>query len=74
LLSFFEEKLKKPESLIVRKSHIGGISIGFSQLVIFGIYGLIFYIGAILHRDNGLTIKKMLTAIFPVIFASTKAG
>jgi hypothetical protein len=74
LLSFLEEKLKKPELLIKRKSHIAGISIGFSQLVMFGIYAIVFYIGAILHRDNGLTMKKMMAAIFPIIFASMKAG
>ncbi len=47
---------------------------GFFQLVIFGIYALIFYVGAILHCDNGLIMKKMLAAIFLIIFASMKAG
>jgi ABC-type multidrug transport system fused ATPase/permease subunit len=74
LLGFFYEKLKKPIALIASKGHTAGLSFGFAQFTIFGIYALIFYIGALLHRDAGLTMKEMLASIFPIIFASMRAG
>jgi ATP-binding cassette subfamily B (MDR/TAP) protein 1 len=73
-MGFLNEKLKKPEALIPNKGHTAGVSFGFAQFTIFGIYALIFYIGALLHRDDGLTMKDMLASIFPIIFASMRAG
>lgn len=40
----------------------------------FGIYAIIFYIGAIFHREYGLTMRDMFAAIFAVMFASMGAG
>jgi ATP-binding cassette subfamily B (MDR/TAP) protein 1 len=68
------ERLKKPESIIVKKGNIAGLSLGYSQLMMFVIYAIVFYIGAIFHRDQGLPIKNMFTAIFAIMFASFGAG
>jgi hypothetical protein len=73
-MGFLDIKLKKPASLITKKSNIAGLSLGFSQFTIFGIYAIVFYIGALLHRYHGLTEKDMLTSIFGIVFASTRAG
>lgn len=40
----------------------------------FVIYAVVFYVGAILHRDNGLTVLDMFTSIFGVMFATFGAG
>jgi ABC-type multidrug transport system fused ATPase/permease subunit len=73
-MGFLNEKLKKPESLIMKKGHVAGLSFGFAQLTIFAIYAIIFYIGALLHRDDGLGMKNMLASIFAIIFSSMRAG
>jgi hypothetical protein len=41
LLGFLDEKLKNPISLIPSKGHTAGLSFGFAQFTIFGIYTLI---------------------------------
>jgi ATP-binding cassette subfamily B (MDR/TAP) protein 1 len=74
LLGFLDERLKKPAALIFSKANVAGLSLGFSQLTLFVIYALVFYIGAILHRDDGLTMKDMIAAIFAIMFASMRAG
>jgi hypothetical protein len=43
-------------------------------MTLFIIYAIVFYVGAILHRDNGLTLENMLTAVFTIIFACMRAG
>jgi ATP-binding cassette subfamily B (MDR/TAP) protein 1 len=73
-MGFLDEKLKKPESLITKKSNVAGVSLGFSQLITFAIYAIVFYVGALLHRDDGLGMKNMLASIFAIIFASMRAG
>ena len=74
LLGFLNERLKKPESLITKKASIAGISLGVSYFAMFGIYSLIFYIGAIFHREYDLNMRDMFAAIFAVMFASMGAG
>jgi ATP-binding cassette subfamily B (MDR/TAP) protein 1 len=74
LIGFLNERLKKPQSIIVKKSNIAGLSLGYSQLMMFAIYAIIFYVGALFHRDQDLPIKNMFTAIFAIMFASLGAG
>jgi ATP-binding cassette subfamily B (MDR/TAP) protein 1 len=73
-MGFLNERLKKPESLVFLKGNLAGLSLGFSQMMMFAIYAIVFYIGAIFHRDTGLGIKDMFTAIFAIMFASFGAG
>jgi len=40
----------------------------------FLVYGILFYIGAIFHRDNGVPAVDMFTAIFAVMYAGFGAG
>lgn len=47
LLAFLSEKLHKPLQLINKKANISGVLLGFSFALIFWIYGIILYCGAI---------------------------
>ena len=74
LLGFLNERLRKPEGLVRRKSHFAGIAFGFSQMAMVLIYGLTFYLGAIFNREYGLTMRDMMVSIFAIMYASFGAG
>jgi ATP-binding cassette subfamily B (MDR/TAP) protein 1 len=74
LLGFLDERLKKPQSMIPSKANVAGLSLGISNMTLFVIYAIIFYVGAVLHRSNGLSLENMLAAVFTVIFACMRAG
>lgn len=40
----------------------------------FGYFAIMFYCGAIFHREYGLTSLDMFTAIFAMMYASMAAG
>lgn len=40
----------------------------------FGMYAVIFYIGAIFVRDTGLDMRDMFVSIFAIMFAAVGAG
>lgn len=40
----------------------------------FSINSIIFYLGAVFHRDYGLTMKDMFAAIFAILFAAIGTG
>jgi ABC-type bacteriocin/lantibiotic exporter with double-glycine peptidase domain len=70
----YTERLKVPLSIGVQKGHISGILFGTSQLIMYVAFGLLFYIGAIFRRDNGLDIADVFTAIYAIMFAGMTAG
>jgi hypothetical protein len=74
LLGFLNERLKIPESLINKKSHYAGVTFAFSQFVMFVIYGIIFYLGAIFNKEYNLNMRDMFAAIFSIMNASFGAG
>lgn len=46
-----------------------------SQIVMFTIFGILFFLGAVFVRDNpGVTVEKMFTAIYAIMFAGMTAG
>ncbi len=47
---------------------------GLSYLVLFVIYGLVFYLSSIFIRDNHLEVKDAFSAILLVIFSGMIAG
>ncbi len=49
---------------------------GFSQIVMFVIFALIFYIGTIFIRDNPgvVTVNDVFTAIYAITFSAMTAG
>ena len=57
-----------------KKGIIAGLSFGFSNFVMFIMYAVVFYIGAIFVRDTGLDMQDMFTSIFAIMFAAFGAG
>jgi ATP-binding cassette, subfamily B (MDR/TAP), member 1 len=74
LLGFLNERLKVPESLIFKKSNYAGLAFGFSQMMMFLIYGIIFYLGAVFNREYGSNMRDVFAAIFAIMYASFGAG
>ena len=47
---------------------------GLSQLILFIVFGLIFYLGVIFMTNNGLKIEDVFTAIYAIVFSGMTAG
>ena len=45
-----------------------------TQIVMFTIFGLIFFLGVVFMRDNNLSIDDVFTAIYSILFAGMTAG
>lgn len=74
LLEFLSDKLKTPYMKVKRKGQVSGLLLGFSQFSLFAVYAIVFYTGAIFHRDNGVSTKDMFVSIFTVLFAAMGVG
>lgn len=48
--------------------------LGISQCLISGMLSLIYYIGAILVQDYGVSIVDLFTAIYAIMFSGVQAG
>ena len=70
----YDDNLKEPLEIGVKKGNISGLLYGLSQFVMFIIFALIFYLGAVFKRDNGLDLEDVFTAIYALIFAGMTAG
>ncbi len=71
----YERKLEEPFNLAVKKGNCSGLLFGFSQIVMFIIFALIFYIGTIFIRDNPqLTVADVFTAIYAITFSAMTVG
>lgn len=53
---------------------LSGFLYGASQLVMFVIFALIFYIGTLFTRQYNLDFVRVFTAIYALIFSSMTAG
>jgi len=74
LLANYSTKLETPLKAAIKKGNLSGLCFGLSQLVNFGIYAIVFYIGAIFIRDIGLSFQEMLQSVFAIMFAAMGAG
>lgn len=74
ILNKYTDKLKVPYEIGVKKGNISGILFGFSQFIMYLVFALIFYLGAVFIRDNGLSIADVFTAIYSIMFAGMTAG
>jgi len=68
LAESYEKKLEGPLSRAVKKGSILGFSFGFSNFAMMGTYCIIFYVCAILIRDEGLDLMHVFKAFFGVMF------
>jgi ABC-type multidrug transport system fused ATPase/permease subunit len=75
LLGFLNDRHKIPESLISKKSNYAGLlAFGFSQIMMFIIYGIIFYLGAVFNREYGSNMRDVFAAIFAIMYTRMGAG
>jgi ATP-binding cassette subfamily B (MDR/TAP) protein 1 len=68
--------MKEPYRLAIKKGNLSGFFFGLSQIVMFVIFGVLFYLGALFVHDNPnvVTVDKMFTAIYAIMFAGMTAG
>lgn len=71
----YDEKMETPYNLALKKGIIAGILYGCSQIIMFSIFGLLFYIGAIFVRDHKtVDVENMFIAVYAIIFAGMTTG
>lgn len=70
----YEDKLVEPEKFLLKKGQISGLLFGLSQINLFVVFGLIFYIGSLFVRDYGVKFVDLFTAIFSIVFAAMTTG
>lgn len=66
--------LREPLEAIGPKGHKSGLAFGFSQIAMFIVYGLQFWLAAIFAREYGTPVLDMFTAMFGVLYAAFGAG
>lgn len=67
--------MEKPLQLAITKGNASGFFFGLSQVLMFAIFGILFYLGAIFVRDNEeVGTEDMFTAVFAILFAGMTAG
>lgn len=70
----YAKKLEEPMELGVRQGLIAGFLYGLSQIILFLVFGLIFWLGIIFMNRNGLDIADVFTAIYAITFSGMTAG
>jgi ATP-binding cassette subfamily B (MDR/TAP) protein 1 len=74
VLRKYDKKLEEPFRLGVKKGNVSGLLFGISQLIMFTVFGLIFFLGTVFKRDNNLQIDEVFTAIYSIFFAAMTVG
>ena len=70
----YEDKLLEPMTMGIKNGMMSGFFYGLTQIIMFFIFGIIFYLGIVFMVDNGLTIADVFTAIYAVLFSGMTAG
>lgn len=70
----YAKLLVKPYKLAVKSGNLAGFLFGASQLVMFVIFALVFYIGTLFVKRYGINFVDLFTAIYALIFAAMTAG
>ena len=58
----------------VKKGIVSGLMYGFTQIAMFFIFGLVFYLGIVFMVRNNLQIDDVFTAIYAILFSGMTAG
>ena len=74
ILAKYSTMLNKPYSLAIKNGLVSGFFYGLSQLIMYLVVGLIFFIGSVFVRDNDLDISDMFTAVFAIFFSGMTVG
>ncbi|CAK64833.1 unnamed protein product (macronuclear) [Paramecium tetraurelia] len=74
ILGIYSKKVQLPLMKAKQRGVYAGLAFGFSQMQMFIINAIVFYVGAILCRDGVLTIEDMFKSILAITFATMSAG
>ncbi|CAD8124583.1 unnamed protein product [Paramecium sonneborni] len=74
ILGIYSKKVQLPLIKAKERGIYAGLAFGFSQMQMFIINAIVFYIGAILCRDEVITIEGMFKSILAITFATMSAG
>jgi len=70
----FNEKINKPMLEAHRKGLLSGFGFGFSQMLMFGFFAVMFYVAAVLETTQGLSMKNFFVAFFAIMQAAQATG
>ncbi|CAD8176907.1 unnamed protein product [Paramecium pentaurelia] len=74
ILGIYSKKVQLPLMKAKERGIYAGLAFGFSQMQMFIINAIVFYVGAILCRDGVITIEGMFKSILAITFATMSAG
>lgn len=59
----------------VKKGNISGVLYGITQLIMFIVFALIFFLGTVFIRDNAdVSVEDVFTAIYAIVFGAMTVG
>ena len=61
-------------NISIKKGNVSGALFAISQLIMFFVFGLIFFLGTVFKRDNNLSIDSVFTAIYAIFFSAMTVG
>ncbi|CAD8092756.1 unnamed protein product [Paramecium primaurelia] len=74
ILGIYSKKVQMPLEMAKEKGYKAGLAMGLSQMNIFIMNAIVFYVGAIFCRDIDLSVNDMFRTIFALTFATMGAG
>jgi len=74
LLKNYSDKLAGPLREAEINAQKSGLAFGAGQFINFGVYALLFYVGALFIRDDGLGFQDMFQSIMAIMMACMAAG
>lgn len=74
VLRKYDQKLEEPMKIGIKKGNVSGLLFAVSQLIMFFVFGLIFFLGTVFKRDNNLGIDNVFTAIYAIFFSAMTVG
>lgn len=66
--------LEEPFKLALKNGIMSGFFYGISQLIVFVVLALIFYIGSLFVQNNEVPVKNMFTAVFSIFYSAMTVG
>jgi ATP-binding cassette subfamily B (MDR/TAP) protein 1 len=70
----YGKALEEPNKQEAKTAWVSGIGPGFSNLLIFGVYGFIFYIGAVFANKGWIDFGGILKVFFAIVMSFMSAG
>ncbi|CAD8210772.1 unnamed protein product [Paramecium pentaurelia] len=74
ILDLYANKVQLPLQQANKKAFYIGFAFGFSQMQMFIINAVIFYVGALMCRDGVISVKDLFTSIQAITFATMSAA